>query len=86
MFARPAGKRCFVVSSNGTTVSRLRNGSILHHFPSALPRGARTEDSSGFTQSYSIFDCIFREVIDIWISKVFYLVIVNSSLFSLLLS
>ena len=86
MFARPAGKRCFVVSSNGTIVSRLRNGLILPHFPSALPSGARTKDSLGFTQSYSILDCIFHEVIDIWISKVFYLVIVNSSLFSLLLS
>jgi snurportin-1 len=65
VFARPAGKRCFVVSSNGTTVSRLRNGSILHHFPSALPSGARTRDSSGSGsgQSYSILDCIFHEVL-----------------------
>ncbi|GMY15109.1 snurportin-1 [Fagus crenata] len=64
VFARPAGKRCFVVSSNGTTVSRLRNGSILHHFPSALPSGARTRDSSGSGsgQSYSILDCIFHEL------------------------
>ena len=62
VFARPAGKRCFVVSSNGTTVSRLRNGSMLHHFPSALPSGARTKDSSGSAQSYSILDCIFHEV------------------------
>ncbi|KAK6920534.1 hypothetical protein RJ641_014212 [Dillenia turbinata] len=61
VFARPAGKRCFVVSSNGTTVSRLRNGSILHHFPSALPNGARTKDNSGSAQSYSILDCIFHE-------------------------
>ncbi|KAF3954296.1 hypothetical protein CMV_020335, partial [Castanea mollissima] len=61
VFARPAGKRCFVVSSNGTTVSRLRNGSMLHHFPSALPSGARTKDSSGSAQSYSILDCIFHE-------------------------
>ncbi|KAF3964551.1 hypothetical protein CMV_011166 [Castanea mollissima] len=62
VFARPAGKRCFVVSSNGTTVSRLRNGSMLHHFPSALPSGARTKDSSGSAQSYSILDCIFHEL------------------------
>lgn len=40
---RPAGKQCLVVSSNGTTVSRLRNGRILHCFPSALPNGARTK-------------------------------------------
>ncbi|GLU18529.1 hypothetical protein SLE2022_348250 [Rubroshorea leprosula] len=61
VFARPAGKRCFVVSSNGTTVSRQRNGSILHHFPSALPAGARTRNASGTGQSYCILDCIFHE-------------------------
>ncbi|KAF5476559.1 hypothetical protein F2P56_003303 [Juglans regia] len=61
VFARPAGKRCFVVSTNGTTVSRLRNGSRLHHFPSALPNGARNRDASGSAQSYSILDCIFHE-------------------------
>lgn len=63
VFARPAGKRCFVVSSNGTTVSRLRNGSLLHRFPSALPSGARTKGSSCSAQSYCILDCIFHEVI-----------------------
>ncbi|XP_031275093.1 ribonuclease J-like [Pistacia vera] len=47
VLTRPAGKRCIVVSSNGITVSRLRNGSVLHHFPSALPCGARTQDQSG---------------------------------------
>lgn len=62
VFARPAGKRCIVVSSNGTTVSRVRNGSIFHHFPSALPGGARTKDQSGSAQSYCILDCIFHEV------------------------
>ncbi|XP_048138420.1 snurportin-1 isoform X2 [Rhodamnia argentea] len=62
VFARPSGKRCFVVSSNGITVSRLRNGSVLHRFPSALPGGARTRDVSGSAQSYSILDCIFHEI------------------------
>ena len=61
VFARPSGKRCFVVSCNGTTISRLRNGSILSRFPSALPSGARRKDS-GSSQSYSILDCIFHEV------------------------
>ncbi|XP_059444969.1 uncharacterized protein LOC132176706 [Corylus avellana] len=61
VFARPSGKRCFVVSTNGTTVSRLRNGSMLHRFPSALPNGARTRDASGSAQSYTILDCIFHE-------------------------
>lgn len=61
--ARPAGKRCFVVSSNGVTVSRLRNGSLLHRFPSALPNGARANNSSRSGQSYCILDCIFHEVV-----------------------
>lgn len=61
VFARPSGKRCFVVSSNGTTVSRLRNGSLLHRFPSALPNGAKTKESRS-AQSYCILDCIFHEV------------------------
>ncbi|GAB4860802.1 hypothetical protein Ancab_035965 [Ancistrocladus abbreviatus] len=62
VLARPAGRRCIVVSSNGTTVSRLRNGSVLHHFPSALPSGARTRENSGSGQSYCILDCIYHEM------------------------
>jgi snurportin-1 len=61
VFARPAGKRCLVVSSNGLTISRARNGSILHRFPSALPNGSK-RDISGPASSYSILDCIFHEV------------------------
>ncbi|KAJ0988864.1 hypothetical protein J5N97_007220 [Dioscorea zingiberensis] len=61
VFPRPAGKRCFVVSSNGTTVSRLRNGSVLHYFPSALPNGARIKGVSGPASAYCILDCIFHE-------------------------
>lgn len=58
VFARPAGKRCLVVSSNGITVSRMRNGSLLHRFPSALPNGSRNNRSG---TSYCILDCIFHE-------------------------
>jgi hypothetical protein len=61
VFARPSGKRCLVVSSNGMTISRVRNGSILHRFPSALPNGSK-RDISGPASSYSILDCIFHEV------------------------
>ncbi|XP_073313007.1 uncharacterized protein [Primulina huaijiensis] len=61
VFARPSGKRCFVVSSNGTTVSRLRNGTMLHRFLSALPNGSRSSNSSHSGQSYCILDCIFHE-------------------------
>ena len=60
VFARPSGKRCLVVSTNGMTVSRGRNGTILHRFPSALPNGS-SKDTSG-PASYSILDCIFQEV------------------------
>lgn len=60
VFARPAGKRCFVVSSNGTTISRLRNGTLLHRFPSALPSGSKTNNKS--SQSYCILDCVFHEL------------------------
>ncbi|XP_066362991.1 uncharacterized protein [Miscanthus floridulus] len=60
VFARPSGKRCLVVSSNGMTISRVRNGSILHRFPSALPNGSK-RDISGPASSYSILDCIFHE-------------------------
>lgn len=61
VFARPSGKRCFVVSLNGTTISRLRNGSLLHRFPSALPNGSRKK-GGGSGQSYTILDCIFHEL------------------------
>lgn len=61
VFARPSGKRCFVVSSNGTTVSRLRNGSVLHRFPSSLPNGARTKEISAPSHVFCILDCIFHE-------------------------
>ncbi|CAH1423822.1 unnamed protein product [Lactuca virosa] len=62
VFARPSGKRCFVVSSNRTTISRLRNGSLFHRFPSSLPNGARTIEGSRSAQSYCILDCIFHEL------------------------
>lgn len=62
VLARPAGERCIVVSSNGTTVSRLRNGRILHCFPSALPNGARTRGVAASSQVFCILDCIFHEV------------------------
>ncbi|XP_057820436.2 uncharacterized protein LOC131033277 isoform X2 [Cryptomeria japonica] len=58
---RPAGKRCLVVSSHGTTISRLRNGRVLHCFPSALPNGARIKNIAGPSHMFCILDCIFHE-------------------------
>lgn len=62
VLARPAGERCIVVSSHGTTVSRLRNGRILHCFPSALPNGAKKRGVAASSQVYCILDCIFHKV------------------------
>ncbi|CAM6102318.1 unnamed protein product [Calypogeia fissa] len=61
VMSRPAGQRCVVVSSHGSTVSRLRNGRVLHVFPSALPNGARTRDVSAASSVFCILDCIFNE-------------------------
>ncbi|KAL3499146.1 hypothetical protein ACH5RR_038239 [Cinchona calisaya] len=62
VFARPAGKQYFVVSSDGTTISRLCNGILLYRFPSALPNGSRTNNALRSGQSYCLLDCIFHEV------------------------
>ncbi|ORE12726.1 hypothetical protein BCV71DRAFT_223308 [Rhizopus microsporus] len=37
----PKGKRCFVMSGNGQTISRSRGGKILARFQSTLPNGSR---------------------------------------------
>ncbi|KAJ6970758.1 snurportin-1 isoform X2 [Populus alba x Populus x berolinensis] len=61
---KATGKRCFVVSTNGTTVSRQRNGSILHRFPSALPNGAKKRGtvlvliSLTLDQTYYVIDMV----------------------------
>jgi hypothetical protein len=60
--ARPAGQRCLVIAANGSTISRQRNGRILHCFPSALPNGARTRDVAAASHVYCILDCIFHAV------------------------
>jgi snurportin-1 len=38
---RPEGVRCLVIATGGETVSRKRNGVILHRFASSLPAGSR---------------------------------------------
>ena len=57
---RPDGQRCLVVASGGKTTSRLRNGSLLHTFPSALPSGSPAAQSTA--QGPTVLDCIFQEV------------------------
>ncbi|RZC72326.1 hypothetical protein C5167_035524 [Papaver somniferum] len=43
VYARPSGKRCLVVSSAGTTVSRLRNGPscTVSHLPCRMEPAAQ---------------------------------------------
>ncbi|CAD7696610.1 unnamed protein product [Ostreobium quekettii] len=56
---RPEGRRCLVTSASGITVSRLRSGSLLHRFQSALPSGS--QDTAGPANSFCILDCVFQE-------------------------
>jgi hypothetical protein len=44
---RPEGKRCVLVSSGGRTVSRGRNGKVMHRFRSGLPGGGGGRGSGG---------------------------------------
>jgi hypothetical protein len=57
---RPEGRRCLVISSQQMTISRHRNGSILHRFPSILPNGSRAS-MAGSGDDFCILDCIFHE-------------------------
>ena len=63
--ARPEGKRCLVVASRGTTVSRQLAGGVLHKWESPLPHGSReTNSRQGRGKSedgYSILDCIYDD-------------------------
>ncbi|CAO3657741.1 unnamed protein product [Umbelopsis ramanniana] len=57
----PVGKRCLVVSANGQTMARLRNGRLLNKFESILPAGSSTYKGNKVTD-YCILDCIFDPV------------------------
>ena len=61
--ARPEGRRCLVIASGGRTVSRLRDGRILHAFNSAMPNGRSGGGSRGRVggSDFSILDCVFCE-------------------------
>ena len=63
---RVEGRRCLVISSRGRTVSRDKNGMVIHHFLSRLPTAARmvTVQSlaiHGNGNDFSIFDCIYND-------------------------
>jgi snurportin-1 len=57
---RVEGQRCVVISANGVTLSRQRNGRILHSFPSVLSNGARTKEVVAGSHVYCVLDCIFH--------------------------
>jgi hypothetical protein len=57
--ARPEGKHCLVISSNGTTVARDRAGRLLHRFQSLLPNGSAR--SSYGANDYCILDCVMND-------------------------
>jgi snurportin-1 len=68
---RIEGRRCLVISNNGKTVSRDKNGITIHRFHSILPNGGNSSrgnnkmTSSGIhgakSGNFSIFDCIYND-------------------------
>ena len=73
---RPEGQRCSVLTLHSMTVSRRRNGAVLHRFPSALPNGSHQTNAG--PNGYCILDCIFHDpdqtyyVLDVMCWKVHY--------------
>ena len=57
---RVEGKRCLVISSNGRTVSRDKNGIIIHQFDSPLPSGSQKLRSCGSQGMFCILDCTYN--------------------------
>lgn len=55
------GKRCLVIAAKGQTMSRLRNGAVLHRFSSVLPSGNMAKGSVNNPHHYCILDCVFHE-------------------------
>eukprot|EP00944_MAST-04C_sp_MAST-4C-sp1_P006883 g6883.t1 len=63
---RVEGRRCLVISSHGRTVSRDKNGMVIHHFLSRLPNGGEDGHRQslaihGNGNDFSIFDCIYND-------------------------
>eukprot|EP00242_Pyramimonas_sp_CCMP2087_P014178 CAMPEP_0198218704 /NCGR_PEP_ID=MMETSP1445-20131203/70703_1 /TAXON_ID=36898 /ORGANISM="Pyramimonas sp., Strain CCMP2087" /LENGTH=394 /DNA_ID=CAMNT_0043895857 /DNA_START=64 /DNA_END=1244 /DNA_ORIENTATION=+ len=59
VLSHPEGERCLVIATRGGTITRRRNGSILHKFPSWLPNGSRAANASN--EQYCILDAVFHE-------------------------
>ena len=60
--ARPEGPRCLVVASNGSTVTRKKNGAFHKKFESGLPNGsAETQTSTRSGGAETVLDAVFHE-------------------------
>ncbi|GMH32746.1 hypothetical protein BSKO_00580 [Bryopsis sp. KO-2023] len=55
---RPEGVRCMVTTMGTFTISRRRNGSVLHRFHCSLPGGSLATKAS--PDQFSVFDCVFQ--------------------------
>lgn len=58
---RAEGRRCMVVSENGSTKSFLLNGKLHKCFPSLLPGGSNHSRAASDRNRYCVLDCIFVE-------------------------
>lgn len=56
---RPEGDRCIVCASNGSTISRRRNGSLLHKFASLLPGGSYATGGMRLCISTTVHAAVF---------------------------
>ena len=57
---RPEGPRCLVISENGSTVSRTKNGSFHKEFQSTLPNGSRESSRASCKGSKCVLDAVFH--------------------------
>lgn len=57
----PVGKRCLVVTANGSTRAYTKSGYCVNNFPSYLPGGNKHQQQSFFAKDYTILDCIFSD-------------------------
>lgn len=56
---RPEGIRCLVIANHGITISRTKNGSVLHRFRSDLPGGHIFVPGKDAGEDKCILDCIY---------------------------
>lgn len=60
VLARPEGHKCLVISENGETIARKKNGRVLSRFQSALPGGRRGLGQKQHSLQ-CVLECVFHE-------------------------